>query len=58
MNRLSILIQVLSFLVMLILIRGGSWMWILVLGILLALVYLSERTAKKKLSAAKEVTPP
>jgi len=58
LSRLSILVQVLSFLVMLILIRGGSWMWILVLVILLVLVYLSERGAKKKLSATKEVTPP
>jgi biopolymer transport protein ExbB/TolQ len=58
LNRLSILLQALSFLVVLILIRGGSWMWVLMLIILLALVYLSERAAKKTVSAGNKATPP
>jgi biopolymer transport protein ExbB/TolQ len=58
LNRLSILLQALSFLVVLILIRGGSWMWVLMLVILLALVYQSERAAKKKVSAENKATPP
>jgi|GEM_PF-3357546 len=58
MNRLTILLQVLSFLVVLIFIRGGSWIWILILVILLALVYLSERTTKKKLPPEDKATPP
>ena len=58
LNRLSILLQALSFLVVLILIRGGSWMWVLMLIILLALVYLSERATKKKVSAENKATPP
>ena len=58
LNRLSILLQALSFLVVLILIRGGSWMWVLMLIILLALVYQSERATKKKVSAENKVTPP
>ena len=58
MNRLSILLQVLSFLVVLILFRGGSWLWMLMLVILLALVYLSERATKKKASAENKATSP
>ena len=58
MNRLTILLQVLSFLVVLIFIRGGSWIWILILVILLALVYLSERATKKKLPPENKATPP
>jgi len=58
LNRLTILLQVLSFLVVLIFIRRGSWMWILILIILLVLVYLSERATKKKLSTENKVTPP
>jgi hypothetical protein len=58
LNRLTILLQALSFIVVLILIRGGSWVWMLALIILLALVYLSERAAKKKLSTENKATPP
>jgi len=58
LNRLSILLQVLSFLVVLILFRGGSWLWMLMLVILLALVYLSERATKKKASAENKATSP
>jgi biopolymer transport protein ExbB/TolQ len=58
LNRLSILLQVLSFLVVLILVRGGSWMWMLVLITLLALVYLSERATKKKASPENKATSP
>ncbi len=58
MNTLTVLLQALAFIVALILIRGGSWVWVLILIVLFVLVYLSERAAKKRLPTDKKVTPP